>query len=76
MINELIREYLLFNGYRNTLSVLMPGVSSSEGSLVCFWHLLHLSIAAEARQPQTAPFDRGMLANMLGVTQDSNTDKV
>ncbi|KAL3138335.1 hypothetical protein ABBQ32_006140 [Trebouxia sp. C0010 RCD-2024] len=54
IINELIREYLLFNGYRNTLSVLLP----------------------EARQPQTAPFDRGMLANMLGVAQDSNTDKV
>ena len=25
VINELIREYLLFNGYRNTLSVLLPG---------------------------------------------------
>lgn len=25
VINELLREYLLFNGYRNTLSVLLPG---------------------------------------------------
>lgn len=25
VINELMREYLLFNGYRNTLSVLLPG---------------------------------------------------
>ena len=25
MINELIREYLVFNNYRNTLSVMMPG---------------------------------------------------
>lgn len=25
IINELMREYLMFNGYRNTLSVLLPG---------------------------------------------------
>jgi hypothetical protein len=25
IINELIREYLIFNGYRDTLSVFLPG---------------------------------------------------
>ncbi|DBA70853.1 TPA: hypothetical protein ACH3X2_011622 [Trebouxia sp. C0005] len=54
VINELLREYLQFNGYRNTLSVLLP----------------------EARQPQTAPFDRQLLAEMLGITEDSNSFKV
>lgn len=54
VINELFREYLMFNSYRNTLSVLLP----------------------EARQPQTAPFDRQMLADMLGIKEDSNTFQV
>jgi hypothetical protein len=31
IINELIREYLIFNGYRDTLSVFLPGA--------CCWHL-------------------------------------
>ena len=25
LINELIREYLIFNGYRETLSIFLPG---------------------------------------------------
>ena len=28
VINELFREYLMFNGYRTTLSVLLPGEPS------------------------------------------------
>ncbi len=93
VINELLREYLLFNGYRNTLSVLLPGLQSQ--ALLCTQlvscseqvALLSCSLktnfkidqpqrAAEARQPQTAPFDRQLLADMLGVTEDSNTFKV
>lgn len=35
-----------------------------------------ISVAAEARQPQTAPFDRQLLAEMLGITEDSNSYKV
>ena len=30
IINELFREYLMFNGYRNTLSVLLPGREDSH----------------------------------------------
>lgn len=29
IINELIREYMIFNGYRDTLSVFIPGVAGS-----------------------------------------------
>ena len=75
VINELIREYLLFNGYRNTLSVLLPGADLAFSNCLCSTASC-LFIAAEARQPQTAPFDRTMLASMLGVNQDNNTDKV
>ena len=37
VINELIREYLLFNGYRNTLSVLLPGADLACPHLVLLY---------------------------------------
>ena len=34
VINELIREYLIFNGYRETLSVFLPG----QRPMLCMLH--------------------------------------
>ncbi|XP_061736986.1 lisH domain-containing protein FOPNL isoform X1 [Nerophis ophidion] len=66
LINELIREYLEFNKYRYTASVLTSG----KPSLVwlCRTH-------KESGQPQV-PLDRPFLASELGVAEDLSSKSV
>lgn len=80
VINELIREYMEFNGYKHSLSVFMPGARRAaapasnnnprrahRGCFLC---------RAETGQPVERAFSRPFLAEQLHVAEDETTRRV
>lgn len=68
IVNEMIREYLEFNGYKHTLSTFLEGKFHLQQRMiaqtVCF---CSFSIV-EAQQPVAGPqVQRGLLAHRLGI---------
>uniref|UniRef100_A0A3P9MTN4 Centrosomal protein 20 n=1 Tax=Poecilia reticulata TaxID=8081 RepID=A0A3P9MTN4_POERE len=79
LINELIREYLEFNKYRHTASVL-TAANCVKINLTCsdFTPVSYFSpmfAFTESGQPET-PLDRQFLAAELRVSEDANSKSV
>ncbi|KAJ9516087.1 hypothetical protein QJQ45_024510 [Haematococcus lacustris] len=64
--NELIREYLAWNGYRETLSVFLPGELDAVSCGTIPGCVLAV-MAAESGQPLVKPFTRSFMAEHLGI---------
>lgn len=45
VINELIREYFEYNGYRHALSVFLPGKPATRRRMSGYWGLTRLSLS-------------------------------
>lgn len=63
IINELIRDYMMYNGYKHSLSVFMTGIHS----------LIELTTIKESDQPNDSNHDRKKCAEKLNL-QDLYTE--